>query len=100
VSLQPAETHSSRGRPASPSTSLSGRSLLFPVYPDSLPRTLLLGCLGWLTSPFLMFANEPIIYRMLVSLVVFVVASLLTARPSEECMRTWENKLGGSGTAP
>ncbi len=47
-----------------------------------------------------LFANKPIIYGMLVSLVVFVVVSLLTARPSEERMRTWENKLGGSGTPP
>ena len=47
-----------------------------------------------------LFANEPIIYGMLVSLVIFVVVSLLTARPSEERMRTWENKLGGSGTPP
>jgi hypothetical protein len=35
-----------------------------------------------------------------VSLVVFVVVSLLTPRPSEERMRAWENKLSGSGTPP
>jgi solute:Na+ symporter, SSS family len=44
-----------------------------------------------------LFANEPIIYGMLVSLVVFVVVSLLTPRPSEERMRTWERRLTRSG---
>src|SRR5215210_7118905 len=44
-----------------------------------------------------LFANTPIIYGMLVSLVVFVVVSLLTPRPSEERMRTWERRLTGSG---
>jgi hypothetical protein len=34
---------------------------------------------------------------MLASLVVFVVVSLLTPRPSEERMRTWERRLTGSG---
>jgi solute:Na+ symporter, SSS family len=47
-----------------------------------------------------LFANTPIIYGMLVSLVVFVVVSLLTPRPSVERMRAWENRLGGSGTSP
>jgi solute:Na+ symporter, SSS family len=47
-----------------------------------------------------LFANTPIIYGMLVSLVVFVVVSLLTPRPSGERMRAWENRLGGSGTSP
>jgi solute:Na+ symporter, SSS family len=44
-----------------------------------------------------LFANTPIIWGMLASLVVFVVVSLLTPRPSEERMRTWEQRLTGSG---
>jgi solute:Na+ symporter, SSS family len=44
-----------------------------------------------------LFANTPIIYGMIVSLVVFVVVSLLTPRPSEERMRAWERRLTGSG---
>jgi solute:Na+ symporter, SSS family len=44
-----------------------------------------------------LFANTPIIYGMLVSLVVFVVVSLLTPRPSEARMRAWERRLTGSG---
>jgi SSS family solute:Na+ symporter len=44
-----------------------------------------------------LFANTPIIWGMLVSLVVFVLVSLVTPRTSGERMRAWENKLGGSG---
>jgi SSS family solute:Na+ symporter len=44
-----------------------------------------------------LFANTPIIWGMLASLVVFVVVSLLTPRPSEQRMRTWERRLTGSG---
>ena len=44
-----------------------------------------------------LFANTPIIWGMLASLVAFVVVSLLTPRPSEERMRTWERQLTGSG---
>jgi solute:Na+ symporter, SSS family len=44
-----------------------------------------------------LFANTPIIWGMPASLVVFVVVSLLTRRPSEERMTAWENRLGGSG---
>ncbi len=44
-----------------------------------------------------LFANTPIIYGMLVSLVVFVVVSLLTPRPSEERMRAWDRRLTGFG---
>jgi len=40
-----------------------------------------------------LFANTPIIYGMVVSLLVFVVVSLLTPRPSENRMRTWEQRL-------
>jgi solute:Na+ symporter, SSS family len=44
-----------------------------------------------------LFANTPIIWGMLASLVAFVVVSLLTPRPSEEVIRTWERRLTGSG---
>ena len=44
-----------------------------------------------------LFANTPIIWGMLASLIVFVVVSLLTPRPSEERTRTWERRLTGSG---
>jgi SSS family solute:Na+ symporter len=44
-----------------------------------------------------LFANTPIIWGMLASLVVFVVVSLLTPRPSEERMGAWERRLTGSG---
>jgi solute:Na+ symporter, SSS family len=44
-----------------------------------------------------LFANTPIIWGMLASLVVFVVVSLLTPKPSQERMRTWERQLTGSG---
>jgi solute:Na+ symporter, SSS family len=42
------------------------------------------------------FANTPIIWGMLASLVVFVGVSLLTPKPSEERMRTWERRLTGA----
>jgi SSS family solute:Na+ symporter len=45
-----------------------------------------------------LFANTPIIWGIIVSLVAFVVVSLLTPRPSEEHMRAWEDRFGGSGT--
>ena len=45
-------------------------------------------------------ANTPIIYGMAVSLVVFVVVSLLTPGPSEERMSAWERRLEGPGTPP
>ncbi|MCA1688415.1 MAG: hypothetical protein LC714_07470 [Actinobacteria bacterium] len=47
-----------------------------------------------------LFANTPIIWGMLVSLVVFVVVSLLTPRPSDENMRAWEQRLEGPGAPP
>jgi SSS family solute:Na+ symporter len=47
-----------------------------------------------------LFANTPIIYGIAVSLVVFVVVSLLTPKPSDEHMTAWENRLSGSGTPP
>lgn len=49
-----------------------------------------------------LFSNDPILYGMLASLVVFVVVSLLTPRPSERAMAAWERRLGverGSGRA-
>jgi len=45
-----------------------------------------------------LFANTPIIYGMLASLVVFVGVSLFTPKPSEEQMRTWERRLTGRET--
>jgi solute:Na+ symporter, SSS family len=45
-----------------------------------------------------LFANTPIIWGMLASLVVFVGVSLLTPKPSEERMRTWERRLTGGET--
>ena len=47
-----------------------------------------------------LFANTPIIYGLLGSLVVFVVVSLLSPRPSEERMRAWERRLEGPGASP
>jgi solute:Na+ symporter, SSS family len=47
-----------------------------------------------------LFSNLPIIYGMLVSLVVFVVVSLLTPRPSEERIRAWERRLEGPDAPP
>ncbi len=44
-----------------------------------------------------LFATTPIIWGMLVSLVVFVVVSLLMPRPSEERTRAWERLLTGPG---
>jgi SSS family solute:Na+ symporter len=43
-----------------------------------------------------LFSNDPIIYGMLVSLVVFVGVSLLTPKPSEEHIQSWERRMGGS----
>ncbi len=43
-----------------------------------------------------LFANTPIIYGMLVSFIVFVAVSLLTPKPSQERMRAWERRLGGT----
>ena len=40
-----------------------------------------------------LFANTPIIWGMLVSLVAFVVVSLLTPGPSDENMRAWERRM-------
>jgi solute:Na+ symporter, SSS family len=43
-----------------------------------------------------LFANTPIIWGLLVSFVVFVVVSLLTPRASEEQLRAWERRMGGT----
>jgi len=40
-----------------------------------------------------LFANSPIIWGLVASLVAFVVVSLLTPRPSEESMAAWERRL-------
>ncbi len=40
-----------------------------------------------------LFANGPIIWGLLASLVAFVVVSLLTPRPSSRRMRAWEQRL-------
>ena len=46
-----------------------------------------------------LFANSPIIWGLVASLVVFVVVSLLTPKPSEESMAAWERRLTEGGTA-
>jgi len=46
-----------------------------------------------------LFANSPIIWGLVASLVAFVVVSLLTPRPSEESMAAWERQLTEGGTA-
>jgi SSS family solute:Na+ symporter len=45
-----------------------------------------------------LFANTPIIWGTLASLVDFVVVSLLTPGPTEERMRIWERRLTGGET--
>src|SRR5918998_156764 len=47
-----------------------------------------------------LFANTPIIWGMLASLVIFVAVSLLTPGPSDERMRAWESRLEGPGAPP
>jgi SSS family solute:Na+ symporter len=47
-----------------------------------------------------LFSNDPTIYGMLVSLIVFVVVSLLTPRPSEDRMSAWDRRLEGPGAPP
>lgn len=42
-----------------------------------------------------LFSNDPIIYGMLTSLVVFVAVSLLTRKPSEERLAAWERRMSG-----
>jgi SSS family solute:Na+ symporter len=46
-----------------------------------------------------LFANTPIIWGLVASLVAFVVVSLLTPRPSEESMAAWERRLTEGETA-
>lgn len=41
-----------------------------------------------------LLSNDPIIYGLITSLVVFVVASLLTPEPSGERLEAWEERLG------
>jgi SSS family solute:Na+ symporter len=47
-----------------------------------------------------LFANTPIIWGMLASLIVFVVVSLLTPRPSDEIITAWERRLKGTDAPP
>ena len=42
-----------------------------------------------------LLSNDPIIYGLLTSLAVFVVASLLTQRTSEERLEVWDERLTG-----
>jgi len=46
-----------------------------------------------------LFANSPIIWGLVASLVAFVVVSLLTPRPSEESTAAWERRLTEGETA-
>ena len=46
-----------------------------------------------------LFANSPIIWGLVASLIAFVVVSLLTPKPSEESMTAWERRLTEGGTA-
>ena len=46
-----------------------------------------------------LFANTPIIWGLVASLVAFVVVSLLTPKPSQERMAAWERRLTEGGTA-
>ena len=43
-----------------------------------------------------LFANGPIIYGILTSLVVFVVVSLLTRQDSEEEVAAWNRRVSGT----
>jgi SSS family solute:Na+ symporter len=46
-----------------------------------------------------LFANTPIIWGLVASLVAFVVVSLLTPKPSQERMAAWERRLTEGETA-
>jgi SSS family solute:Na+ symporter len=46
-----------------------------------------------------LFANTPIIWGLMASLVAFVVVSLLTPKPSQERMAAWERRLTEGETA-
>jgi len=43
-----------------------------------------------------LLSNDPIIYGMLVSLLVFVVVSLLTRQASEEDVAAWDRRVSGT----
>ena len=45
-----------------------------------------------------LLANSPIYVGLLVSLMVFVVVSLITPRTSRETMSAWEHRMSGPGT--
>jgi solute:Na+ symporter, SSS family len=46
-----------------------------------------------------LFANSPIIWGLVASLVAFVAVSLVTPRPSQESMAAWERRLTEGETA-
>jgi solute:Na+ symporter, SSS family len=46
-----------------------------------------------------LFANTPIIWGLVASLVAYVVVSLFTPKPSQERMAAWERRLTECGTA-
>lgn len=43
-------------------------------------------------------ANEPIMYGLPASLIAFVAVSLLTPRPDEEMLESWQRRLAGVGS--
>ena len=65
----------------------SGRGALISMAVSSVAVIVLLLWRGLLS-------NDPIIYGLVISLVVFVVASLLTPEPSGERLEAWEERLG------
>ena len=65
----------------------SGRGALISMAVSSVVVIVLLLWRGLLS-------NDPIIYGLITSLVVFVVASLLTPEPPEERLEAWEKRLG------
>ena len=65
----------------------SGRGALISMAVSSVVVIVLLLWRGLLS-------NDPIIYGLITSLVVFVVASLLTPEPPEERLEAWEERLG------
>lgn len=65
----------------------SGRGALISMAVSSVAVIILLLWRGLLS-------NDPIIYGLIISLVVFVVASLLTPESSGERLEAWEERLG------
>lgn len=69
----------------------SGRGALISMAVSSVVVIILLLWRGLLS-------NDPIIYGLITSLVVFVVASLLTPEPPGERLEAWEERLGEPAT--